>query len=402
MSLPVFWRNILDNSKWVEKAEINLLAVLLQHPDKSLLDLINIEAAELTYNNHAALFLRVVKMLRTNTFDINVLVKEFSDLQKYLTYEDAKIDKLPAYVSYIKTGMDLSKYHIRHQLTEYKTVIDLESKKPLSERVLKPNLVDVARAIGGYYFGELSVLAAQPGLGKSSLSLQEAVDFGTPKRPTVYIIHEMTAHRQIDRMMANAAENLLFQELIELTYVNDPVKQKDWLRAFGELHRNEIYIVGSNKENDFADWKNLKKLILHFLKLGVRFFTIDSINLMSWSEVNAQSRNYEMEYMIRDILKVCTNADLGKPHIRLVAHVNREVEKTSDKRPRLNHLGDSSGLGKWVDLAQFIYRDAEGEEPSVAEIYALKNRNADTPGIARVFWDGAKFRFRNLQSSTLI
>lgn len=390
-------------------AEVALVALLLNQPELWPEIDASIKAIDLKHGQNSQRVYEVgLELAKVNQLTKPVLIEQVGNeklVEKYLGF-DHNVDLLDNYVSIVLTGQDLAKYDIRQQLTEYQREIERNKSVPIEERVFRPSLIDVTKKLGGLYRGEMSVTGGRPGMGKTGLALQNSKEFGIPKRKSVYVGLEMSSFRMLDRMMASDADILLFEEIIELSYAGNPVKEKDFLRSFANLHKNQMYIVTSDRSNDVSDYKNLRKLILGYLKLGARYFTIDNVNLMKWSEVNTSHRNYELECILGDIVGICTSKDYGYPHINIVAHLNRQCEQRPDKRPQKSDLKDTGSLEQLADVVKFIYRDGyynpDSESPNVAEIIIEKNRNRLTPALAKVYWDGAKFTFRNLQHDSVI
>lgn len=383
----------------VKHAEVALISLLLKYPEKEIIKSINLKQDDFKLTKFGGeLFTAILSQIQENSFNLDTLSDRFTKevISAYLESE-CNIDDLQKYISLIKVGSDISQFHIRSHLKEYKVRSEQLAKVPLVKRVFKPSISALTDAIGGYYIGELGVLAGQPGTGKSALALQLLSEFGTPNHPTAYIIHEMTVHRQLDRMLLGESNGLAFRELIELSFMENELKKKDWLDSYAKLFRHEMYIIGSNRTNNYADYANLRELIVKLVKSGVKYIVIDSINLMHWSKFSTSPRHYELERIILDLVDITNDSKLGNPHIKLIAHLSREVEKTADRRPRLNHLGDSSALAKWPDYVEFIYRNPESDTPNIVEVIIAKNRNGPVPSVARLYWNGKKLMFSDIQ-----
>lgn len=385
------------------QAEVELLGLLLQSPNPAILATVpSLKASDFTRTNTGArLFKALQNQIYGSGFSKEKLIEEFGpEIINGLLAEAGDPKHLQSYVSFIKAGVDLSNYHISNQVEMYAAEAHRLAKIPLHERVFKPRLPTLAASIGGHYKGELSVLAARPGIGKSSLAFQECIEFGTPQEPSSYIYLEMTRDRLIDRSVVAYDDQLLYQEVLELTFMSDSIKKKAWLAGLAELNKHNMYLIGSDDKHNYSDYAVLRPMLINLLKLGVRYIVIDSINLLYWSG-NNKPRNYELEDIVKDILALCTNESLGNPHIQLIAHLNRAVESTADKRGRLNHLRDTGGLEQWAHMVTFIYRDVEGDNPDIADVYTLKNRNANVPSSARLRWLGGRFKYVELDNSLI-
>jgi replicative DNA helicase len=388
-------------------AEVALVALLLNHPELYT-ELDHIKPTDLKQGQNSQRIYEVgLELAKTGELTkpaVMELVGNEKLVEKYWGF-DHDVSRLENYISIVLAGEDLARYNLRQQLADYQREIEKNKLIPIDQRVFRPSLVDLTRKIGGLYRGEMSVNGGRPGTGKTAINLQNAREFGQAKQKSVYFAFELSGFRFIDRMIASESDSLLFEEIIELSYVNNEMKERDFLRTFANLHKEEMYLVTGDRTNNISDYKVLRRMILNYIKLGVRYFCLDSINLMRWSEFNG-NRNYEMEAILADIIGICTSKDYGYPHITVVAHLNRACEQRADKRPIMSDLKDTGGLEQWADLVMFLYRDGyynpDTEFPNVAEILIEKNRNRLAPQVARAMWLPERFTFANLQQETVI
>ena len=219
---------------------------------------------------------------------------------------------------------------------------------------------------------DLIILAARPGMGKTSFALNIATNVARQQKvPTIIFSLEMTCEQLTDRILSSTAN------IDSQAFRTGRLNNSDW--------------------NDFAQATSL----LYKEKIGL--VIIDYLQLMQ-SAKRTESRVQEISDITRN-LKIMAK-ELNVPVIAL-SQLSRAAEKTtgrSDHRPQLSDLRDSGSIEQDADIVLFLYRAAyynaqNGEENQAneneAECIVAKNRHGET-SVVRLGWDGAHTRFSNL------
>lgn len=235
---------------------------------------------------------------------------------------------------------------------------------------------DIDAFTTGFQPGNFIIVAARPGMGKTSFALNMAVAAAKEEGlPIAFFSLEMSNDELIQRLICSEAR-------ISMTDMRKGnIKQHQWediSRAMGDLNDLPIYLddTGGLTVSDVRS--RARRLKSANGKLGAIF--VDYLQLLrpSTTQRNA-NRNEEISEICRT-LKV-TAKDIGVPIIAL-AQLNRGVETRSDKRPMLADLRDSGSLEQEADLVAFLYRDGyynpETPEPDVTEFIISKHRNGPT------------------------
>ena len=228
--------------------------------------------------------------------------------------------------------------------------------------------------LSGLNKSDLLLLAARPGMGKTSFALNIGLNVAKQSGKTVAIFSlEMSADQLVTRLLSTEAvvEN---QRL-----VTGNLRETDWekvVHAASTLSQTDIRI-DDNPLLTVADM-NAKCRRLDNLGLVV----IDYLQLMTSAGgqgYSGESRQQAVSDISR-MLKIMAK-ELQVPVICL-SQLSRANEKREDKRPMLSDLRESGAIEQDADIVMFIYRDdyykEDSEKRNIAEIIIAKNRHGET------------------------
>lgn len=246
---------------------------------------------------------------------------------------------------------------------------------------LSTGLSAVDRKINGLNKSDLLLLAARPGMGKTSMALNVALSAAKASGKTVAIFSlEMSKEQLVTRLLAN-------EGLIENTRLaTGNLRESDWekiAQAASVLNQTNIRI-DDNPLLTVADM-NAKCRRLENLGLVV----IDYLQLMTsaggkgYSGENRQQAVADISRMLKIMAK-----ELQVP-VLCLSQLSRANEKREDKRPMLSDLRESGAIEQDADVVIGLYRDGyynkESETPNLAEAIILKNRKGQT-GTVELSW----------------
>ena len=239
---------------------------------------------------------------------------------------------------------------------------------------LSTGLSAVDAKINGLNKSDLLLLAARPGMGKTSMALNVALSAAKESGKTVAIFSlEMSREQLVTRLIAS-------EGLVENTrLVTGNLRESDWQRiaeAASSLSRMDIRI-DDNPLLTVADM-NAKCRRLENLGLVV----IDYLQLMTsaggkgYSGENCQQAVSDISRMLKIMAK-----ELQVP-VLCLSQLSRANEKRDDKRPMLSDLRESGAIEQDADIVLFLYRDdyynSDSEKRNVAECIVAKNRHGET------------------------
>ena len=251
---------------------------------------------------------------------------------------------------------------------------------------------DVDELFHGFRGGDLVILAARPGVGKTSFALNVALNVAKSEKKTVAMFSlEMSREQLATRLLSSEA-------CVENTrLVTGSLRETDWEKiaaAAGVLNRVDIRI-DDNPMLSVADM-NAKCRRIDSLGLVV----IDYLQLMTSasggrSGENRQQVVSEMSRMLKVMAK-----ELNVPVICL-SQLSRANEKRDDKRPMLSDLRESGAIEQDADIVMFLYRDdyynEDSEKRNIAECIVAKNRHGET-GKVELRWMPEYTTFATLEN----
>ena len=229
---------------------------------------------------------------------------------------------------------------------------------------LSTGLSAVDQKITGLNRSDLILLAARPGMGKTSFALNVALNVAKGERKTVAVFSlEMSREQLATRLLSSEA-------LVENNRLRTGLlRETDWEKIAGAatvLNGLDIRI-DDNPLLSVADM-NAKCRRLDHLALVV----VDYLQLMSsagGSSRGGENRQQVVSDMSR-MLKIC------------LSQLSRANEKRDDKRPMLSDLRESGAIEQDADIVLFLYRDdyynEDSEKHNIAECIVAKNRHGET------------------------
>ncbi len=248
--------------------------------------------------------------------------------------------------------------------------------------------------------GDLIIVGARPGMGKTSFALNIATNVAKSTKKAVAIFSlEMSAEQLVSRIISSEA-------LVDSRSLRTgELKPEDWnniVDVISTLSGSDIYIDDTSAITSTEMKSKLRRLP----NLGL--VVIDYIGLMQ-STSNTDNRAQQVGEISRN-LKIMAK-DFGIPII-CCAQLNRGTESRpgAGKRPTLADLRDSGSIEQDADIVLFLYRDeyykdisgAQGDDTSLdsantAEVIVAKNRHGSV-GNVKMGWIGQFTKFRTLEN----
>ncbi len=245
--------------------------------------------------------------------------------------------------------------------------------------------------------GDLVLIGARPGMGKTSFALNIATNVAKATGKAVCIFSlEMSAEQLVTRILSSEA-------MVESHALRSgEIRPEDWTRladAATELSGADIYIDDTSGVTP----TEMKAKLRRVQNLGL--VVVDYLQLMTTGK-NIDNRVTEVGEISRT-LKLMAK-ELGVPVV-CCAQLSRGPEKNrASKRPMLSDLRDSGSIEQDADVVIFLYRDeyyktvedapADGqpEENNIAEVIVQKNRHGSTETV-KMAWDGRFTRFSTIE-----
>lgn len=247
--------------------------------------------------------------------------------------------------------------------------------------------------IGGLSRSDLILLAARPGMGKTAIALNMAVNAAKRSGKTVVIFQlEMSREQLATRMLSSEA--LIDSKKLRMGSLDDA----DWERMAGAAESLQSMSILIDENSGITVPEMMAKCRRVGSKLGL--IVIDYLQLMHTPK-QMDNRVQEVAEISRS-LKIMAK-ELNVP-VLCCSQLSRGPESRQNKRPMLSDLRESGSIEQDADIVLFIYRDDyyndQSENRNCAELIVAKNRHGET-GTVELQWMGqftsfaAQDSFRN-------
>lgn len=200
----------------------------------------------------------------------------------------------------------------------------------------------------GFHDDELIIIAARPGVGKTSFALNVAqyVGLHTDKSVAMFSL-EMSGEQLVQRMLAS--EGLINSQHLRTGQLD----QDEWhnlVVAAGSLASTDIFIDDTPGIKMSEIRAKARRLAKEKGNLGL--IVIDYLQLIEGPR--SESRQQEVSAISRQLKKLAK--ELHVPVIAL-SQLSRSVEQRQDKRPVLSDIRESGSIEQDADIVSFLYRD---------------------------------------------
>lgn len=241
-------------------------------------------------------------------------------------------------------------------------------------------LRDLDRKINGLNNSDLVLVAARPGMGKTSIALNMALHAAKHTGKTVVFFSlEMSREQLAMRLISN--ESFVDNQKL----VTGRLSEDEWGKislASSALSQTDLRV----DDNPSVTVAEMNAKCRRIDNLGIVF--IDYLQLMTAADAGKKAEN--RVNVVSDIsraLKIMAK-ELNVPVICL-SQLSRANESRPDKRPMLSDLRESGAIEQDADEVMFLYRDdyyhPDSEEKNVAECIIAKNRHGET-GTVKLQW----------------
>lgn len=233
----------------------------------------------------------------------------------------------------------------------------------------------LGKTLGGYQPGRLYLIAARPGMGKTSFLVSEALHMIQQGKRVAFQSIEMTKDDLVTAFIAGLS-GVPAKVIQEATMT--PAQYSAYVKAAGQLGKLPIFI-DDLKVTPKQMAAKVRKLLY---RKGVDVLMVDYVQLMK-TPAGIKSDPYERVTAIS--IELAELAKTLNVPILAAAQLNRQNEQRGDKRPQLSDLRDSGQLEQDAAVVLFPFRPSLYEtEPATppayeeAEIAVAKNRFGPT------------------------
>ncbi|MDX6496703.1 MAG: replicative helicase [Gaiellales bacterium] len=248
----------------------------------------------------------------------------------------------------------------------------------------------------GFQPSNLIILAARPGMGKTSLALNIAAHVGIAEaRPVAIFSIEMSRDEVTQRLMCSEGK------VDSSRLRTGKLAPDEWPKltaACSKLQEAPIFVddtAGITALEIKAKTRRLKAR-----RPDLALVVIDYLQLMSGGG-RFDNRVNEISHISRQLKLIARDLDVP---VLALSQLSRAVEQRGikDRRPQLSDLRESGSIEQDADLVMFVYRDdyydPESEHKGEAELIISKHRNGPLDSV-QLAYQGRYTRFANMAQS---
>lgn len=253
----------------------------------------------------------------------------------------------------------------------------------------KTGFNDLDTIISGLNKANLIIIAARPGMGKTSFAMNIATNVAKRSSGKEVVIFNLEMSREELATRLLATETQIDAQSLQTGRISGD----DWIKLAtnaGYLSNLPIYI------DDTAGGltvQQMKAKLRRTKNLGL--VIIDYLQLME-STSKSDNRVVVVSEITRQIKLMAKELDVP---VILLSQLSRNPDQRTDKRPQLSDLRESGSIEQDADIVLFLYREAyynkESENKNISQCIVAKNRHG-AQGTVDLYWDGRYTRFSNL------
>lgn len=251
--------------------------------------------------------------------------------------------------------------------------------------------IDFDRLTGGLHKSDLLILAARPGVGKSSFALSIAHNMAMQNRSSIGIFSLEMGREQLLQRLLSTFTGIDAQRLRTGRISTQDLQVL--VDAMGQLAAAPIYIddtAGLSVNELRSKARRLQA------ERGLDLLIVDYLQLMNAGGRRNDNRVQEVSEISRSLKNLAR--ELNIPVLAL-SQLSRAVEGRTSHVPMLSDLRESGSIEQDADIVMFIYReemyDKDTDKKGIAEIHIAKHRNGPV-GVVNLFFDTKTTRFRDL------
>lgn len=237
---------------------------------------------------------------------------------------------------------------------------------------LRTGFYDLDKLLEGLQPGQMVIVAARPGQGKSTFAMDVARHVALQEQvPTLFLSLEMSSQELMLRILA--AEGSVPLSSLKRRELTPPM----WERvntASAKLSGAPLWLEDDPGITPMA----LRSKARQLRRQGLGLIVLDYLQLLS-SGRKVESRQVEVSEFSRQIKLLAK--EIGVPIIAL-SQLNRLAEQRADRKPALSDLRESGSLEQDADIVMLLHRE-EVHDPQTtrrgeADVIVAKNRNGET------------------------
>ena len=272
-----------------------------------------------------------------------------------------------------------------------------ENIKSNPDMVVKTGITELDEKNGGFMPGNVIVIGARPGVGKSAFMGQLAMNMARNKKKVGIISLEMS-NNEIAGRLASLDSGIDFQRIYRNLFQDERQQQRFYDKISSDTLNLSIFVSDSTRVNTIDIRSKADKLKS---KHGLDILFIDYLQLVSADQPKNKTRENVISEISRST-KIMAK-ELGIP-IVILCQLNREsTKRTGESRyPVLSDLRESGAIEQDADVVMFLHRDwvagltkdeNDNSTENTADLVVRKWRNAEPNLHIPLGFDGPRMAF---------
>lgn len=266
-----------------------------------------------------------------------------------------------------------------------------QEERGLVDPGVKTGFVDLDNRIGGLSKGDLILIAARPAMGKTSFGTGLALNVARSGKKVLFFSLEMSNHQVAERIFSSIAD-VDHKAIKESRFRTD----SDWGKIVRSIQNGDADLPLFFVEKSGVSVHEIRAITKRYNeKHKFDLVVIDYIGLIKLNPAikNKSDQIGEVSWALKDLAK-----ELNIPVVAL-SQLNRDSEKSLDKRPQLGNLRDSGSLEQDAALVIMLHREEyykpdDARFKGQAELLIRKNRHGET-GTVFIEFDSKTVSFKN-------
>ncbi len=268
---------------------------------------------------------------------------------------------------------------IEEVVSAYYDEISLKARQQEDLMGVPTGFIDLDKLLVGMQKSDLIIIAARPGMGKSSWLNSVVLNAARSHQRVALFSLEMSNAQLVQRMISMET-NIPSHKLRE-----GKLDERDWSRFTAATTRLSELPIHLDDTPALSTQELRSKARRLYLEYGLDLVMIDYLQLMT-TPYKSENRVQEISYISRSLKQLARELNIP---VVAAAQLSRAVEQRNDKRPILSDLRESGSIEQDADIVMFIYRDAyyntDSPEGNRTEINVTKHRNGPTGTVHLVF-----------------
>ncbi len=270
---------------------------------------------------------------------------------------------------------------VKETLAESFDRLDELHKSGEGMRGVATGFEDLDNALAGMQKSNLLILAARPGVGKTSLALNIAQNIAVKsKRPVGFFSLEMSKEELVDRLLVAQADIDAWKLKTGKLSDEDFTRLSD---AMGELAEAPLFIDDTPALSILEMRTKARRLQV---EEGIDVLVVDYLQL-------ARSRN--LENRVQEVSEISMGLKNLARELKIpvlgISQLSRAVETRGGKKPQLSDLRDSGSIEQDADVVMFLWREND-EDAENMMLDIAKHRNGPLRSIPLRF-KGDRIKF---------